>query len=678
MTDSFGATDLDADMPGLGPQPGNERGPPQGLQGGLQQLVQRFAQQSQGKPNPKFLPPAPGPGGGGPQKPPKLGSTDGPADPSVRSFAAPVNAPHPPASFTPYMPPIPRDSSQWGQPEPFQRLPRSFELGGMYQNLGGYFAQHGGYQSTPAAAGLAGSSKEYLDGYAKGQEIRMREAQEQVRLHAAQVADLEDARLTLYADKFAAYQERPGNPQDLHDEIWRVAVEHGDKDVQLMMERGASAEEVRRFLGDHEAHIRALKAANAKSEEQSDVDALYGLKKPGGGGGGDYDPYGPGATQPGATAPAPPPPAPGQVAGPAAPSDNKRNPAVGDPLSPDKTKPDETPDLFKDDPSNPGKPVNPEIASAATQMYKGEEPTGMDKNAVALARWHAQRMQEETGKIYSDPNLKPGQYLDAVRKRLGPTVAADMAGIEDYSQPPGSVSGYGKQGDYLRGLENLVKKDKPSDPANNVRGWNADYYSDRHRFRTEIPTYTILTRTKDMANQMENINNDLTVVQKELATRGVKATDIDIQGAFKLLAGNEAMTRLMSDLNSYSTAYNVVVSGGHATLGGTEDVNKFFKPYFPLSTIRDVIKGHVPSAQGILQGIHSRWESMGGRPDDMPMGDLGVEKRIDDIGKMDNVTGATPYKQIVNHNGVPAKWTGKNQFDRNAPENWVDPRSTPD
>lgn len=666
-------------MPGLGPQTGNVRGPPQALPSQLQSLVQRFSQQSQGKPNPKFLPPAPGPGGGQ-QKPPKLGSTDGPADPIARSFApAPANAPHPPAGFTPYMQPVPRDSSQWGQPEPFPRLPQSFELAGIYQKSGSYFAQHGGFASAPLGANSAAFAAAYQEAYAKGQDQKMRLAKEQVQLHSLQLEELERARSIEYADVFARHHEMGDDPTAVHDDLWKVAVQHGDKDVIAMIEGGASAEQVRRFLGDHEAHIRALEAANKKSAEQNDVDALYGLKKPGGGGGGDYDPYGAGATEGaagGAAAPAAPP-APGQVAGPGAPSGDSRNPAVGDPLSPDKTK-DETPDIFKDDPLNPGKPTNPEIASAATQMYKGEEPTGMDKNAVALARWHAQRMQEETGKIYADPNLKPGQYLDAVKKRLGPTVAADMAGIEDYSQPPGSVSGYGKQGDYLRGLENLVKKDKPSDPANNVRGWNADYYSDRHRFRTEIPTYTILTRTKDMANQMENINNDLMVVQKELAARGVKATDIDLKGAMDLLGAGSSMSRLMSDLNSYSTAYNVVVSGGHSTLGGTEDVNKFFKPYAPLATIRNVIKGHVPSAQGILQGIHSRWESMGGRPDDMPMGDLGVEKRIDDIGKMDTVTGAVPYKEVVNHNGVPAKWTGKNQFDRNAPENWVDPSSTRD
>jgi hypothetical protein len=667
MSDTFGATDLDADMPGIGAAPGNARGAPSQLQ----QLVQRFTQQSQGKPNPKFLPP-----------PPKsLGSTDGPADPVARSFVpVPVNAPHPPAGFTPFIHPVPRDSSQWSQPEQYPRLPQSFELPGMYQKLGSYFSQHGGFQSAPLGANSAAYAAAYQEAFAKGQDHKMRLAKEQLELSNEKLADLERARSIDYADKFAAYHERPGDPQDLHDEIWKVAVEHGDKDVQAMMERGASAEEVRRFLGDHEAHVRALEAANKKSAEQSDVDALYGLKKSGGGGGGDYDPYGPGASEGGA-APSPSAAAPaspaGQVAGPGAPSGDKRNPAVGDPLSPDKTK-DETPDVFKDDPLNPGKPVNPEIASAATQMYKGEEPTGMDKNAVALARWNAERMHEETGKIMSDPNLKPGQYLDAVRKRLGPTVAADMEGIEDYSQPPGSVSGYGKQGDYLRGLENIVKKDRPSDPANNVRGWNADYYADRHRFRTEIPTYTILTRTKDMANQMENINNDLLVVQKDLEKHGVKATDIDLQGALQLLGAGSSMSRLMSDLNSYSTAYNVVVSGGHSTLGGTEDVNKFFKPYAPLATIRNVIKGHVPSAQGILQGIHSRWESMGGRPDDMPMGDLNVERKIDDIGKMDTVTGATPYAQTVNHNGVPAKWTGKNQFDRNAPENWVDPRSTRD
>ena len=640
MSDTFGASDLNQDLPGLGPQTGNVRGPPVQLPSQLQSLVQHFVQTSQGQPNPKFLPPPPGQPQG---KPPRLGSTDPPYRSAYAMAPVPANAPRPPPSFTPYMPPVPRNSSQWGQPEQFPRLPQSFELPGMYQNLGGYFGQHGGFASAPLGAGMAAYSKAYMDAFQKGQEYKMQMAQEQVKLHAAQLIDLEQTRSTAYADVFARHQAMGDDPTATHDDLWKVAVEHGDKDVMAMIEGGASAEQVRRFLAQHEANIRALKAANTKSTEQEEADGLYGLKPPGGGGG-VYDRYAPGANTP-ATG-----------AGPGAPSADTRAPGVGDPRAPDKTKPseDEIPDVLKG--------IDPAMASAALAIYRGETPQGMGKVDAAHAVKYANMLRDETAKILADPNLKPGQYVDAVRKRLGPEAAAAMQGIEDYRLPPGSASGYGKQADYLRGLETIINKDRPHDPAHGVRGFVADYYAQRHLFTSSVGNNTILLRTKDMANQMDNINNDLMVVQKKLEKRGVKATDIDLHGALELLGADPDMSRLMSDLGSYSTAYNVVVSGGHSTLGGSEAVDQYFKSYAPLATIRNVIKGHVPSAQGILQGMHANWESIGGKPDDMPKGDLTVERRIDDVGKMDVVTGATPYNQIVNHNGVALKWTGKNQF----------------
>lgn len=328
MADTFGATDLNADLPGIGAAPGNARGAPQGLPSQLQALVQHFAQTSQGKPNPKFLPPPPGA--------PKLGPVD-PPDRSAYSMAPiPANAPHPPRAFNPYIPPVPRDSEQWGKPEPFPRLPQSFELPGMYQNLGGYFAQHGGFASAPTAAGMAAYSVAYQEAYQKGQDQKMRMAKEQIALHAAQLEDLERARSIEYADVFARHHEMGDDPTATHDDLWKVAVEHGDKDVIAMIEGGASAEKVRRFLADHEAHIRALGAANKKTDEQDAQDAQYGLAPARGGEttGGVYDPYGAGATVGGAAAPAS-----GQVAGPGAPSgDDTRSPKVGDPLSPDKDK----------------------------------------------------------------------------------------------------------------------------------------------------------------------------------------------------------------------------------------------------------------------------------------------------------------------------------------------------
>jgi len=273
MSDTFGASDLNADTPGLGPQSGNERGPPVQLPSQLQGLVRHFFQQTQGNSNPKFLPPAPGPGGaqGGQRKKPELASTD-PPDPTVRSFApVPANAPQPPPKFSPYVPSMPRDHSQWGQPEAFPRLPQTFELPGMYQKLGGYFAQNGMFASAPLGAGMAAYSKAYQEAFQKGQEWKMRMAKEQLGLHSAQLAELEARASTEYADVYNMYSEKGGDlntqtigGRSLHDAIWAKAVELGDKNVIAMLEDGQSVEKVRRYQMDHEARIRDLSKANAK------------------------------------------------------------------------------------------------------------------------------------------------------------------------------------------------------------------------------------------------------------------------------------------------------------------------------------------------------------------------------------------------------------------------------
>ena len=172
-------------------------------------------------------------------------------------------------------------------------------------------------------------------------------------------------------------------------------------------------------------------------------------------------------------------------------------------------------------------------------------------------------------------------------------------------------------------------------------------------------------------------------LQKELTAAGYGPDDLDLQGIINLGLGSGVSNRLMSDLEAYAAAYDYIVSSGHSTLGGREAFSKYFNIYKPLSTLRDTLKGHVPSTEGILSGIHTRWESIGGKKGNMPGIDATTEKEIHDYGLMDTVTGALPYGEIVDHklpNGktVRAVWTGKNQTDRGATENWVAPGSTPD
>ena len=469
MSDSFGATDLDADMPGIGAAPGNARGAPQGLPSQLQALVQHFTQTSQGKPNPKFLPPPPGPAGGQ-QKAPKLGPVD-PPDPGAYAMApVPVNAPHPPRAFNPYMRPVPRDHDQWGEPDLYPRLPRSFEVAPLYQQLGGYFAQHGNYQSAPVAAGLAGHSEKYIAAFAKGQDIRMREEQEQVKLHAAHLADLEDLRLTGYADVFAMHKEMGDNETTLHDDLWRKAVEGGDKDVITMMEHGASAEQVRRFLADHEANIRALKAANSKSAEQDDIDAKrWGLPSGEGGGGeggGVYDRYSPGTGR--AAAPAP---AAGQVAGPGAPS----------------SEPGTSPAPPSSQPLKPYEQVGLDIA-------RGRPSSGLPKKVEDAAQSYAADVDQRMDNVVAHSAGKTREQVAQELSGISPAIASDWSAILDGRKGlPGGMGAIGSR-PYWSNLSDLALAVKPS--------WSAADFSRIPELNKEYdagPTGRRMGRTESMA-----------------------------------------------------------------------------------------------------------------------------------------------------------------------------------
>ena len=454
MSDTFGATDLNQDMPGLGPQPGNVRGPPVQLPSALQGLVKHFMGQQQ----PQSPPQAPAQGPQGKPQKPRLGSTD-PPDPSARSFAPlPRNAPQPPSNFNPYMPPVPRDSAQWGKPEPYPRLPQSFELHGMFQQLGSYFAQHGGYASGPMAAGLAGQSKEYLDGYMKGQDYKMKMAQEQMKLHAEQLLDLEQARSTEYADVFARHSVMGDNETALHDDLWKVAVEHGDKDVIAMLEDGASAEKVRQFLAKHEANIRALGAANKKSDELTAADAKrWGL--PDEGGGGAYDePAKPAEAAPAPATPDAAPPAPGTS--PAPPQ------------------------------SQPLKPYE----QVGLDMARGRPATGLPKPVLDAASEYAAGVDKRMDDVVAHSAGKTREQVAQELSAISPAIAADWGKLLDGKQGlPGGMGAIGAR-PYWSNLGDLALAVKPS--------WSAADFSRIPELNKEYdagPTGRRMGRTESMA-----------------------------------------------------------------------------------------------------------------------------------------------------------------------------------
>jgi len=674
MSDTFGASDLNADTPGLGPQSGNERGPPVQLPSQLQGLVRHFFQQTQGNPNPKFLPPAPGPGGaqGGQRKKPELGPVD-PPDPMVRSIAPlPANAPQPPPKFAPFTPSMPRDHSQWGQPEAFPRLPQSFELPGMYQKLGGYFAQNGSFASAPLGAGMAAFSKEYQEGYMKGQEWKMRMAKEQLGLHAAQLAELEQRQSVEYADIYNMYSEKGGDlntntigGRTLHDAIWAKAVELGDKNVIAMLEDGQSVEKVRRYQMDHEARIRDLSKANAKQTEADAAAELYGLHPPSAAG---TDPWDRGPTQPGETTP---PAAPtGEVAGPGAPSGDKdtRAPGVGDPL--DKTKPSDEGENADDI----GDPEQRRMHDASISVLKGIEPQDIPKSVLPYAGINARTMRDKMGNIMDRAKrgeLAPDQVIPEIRKQIGGQVANDLQSVLDYRMPGVGGGGQGggtggKEGDYKALLGNIAAVIDPGDPAKGRGGWVAANYQAQERFRTDVNTQTVILRSNSLAADGNSVMADL----KELERRGVPSEGLDLSSVIEYAKRDPIYSKLAGDWKAYNDAFNTVVSAGHHTETGAQ-AQESVAPvsYASPSAFRAAIKGHMQDALGYLEGEHQRWETIGGKEHNMPSYNPKTEKQLRDLRDMDYLTGTMPGQTYTNKNGVTKTWVGGN-LNPYDPSNW--------
>lgn len=668
MTDSFGASDLDSDTPGIGAAPGTARGAPQGLPSQLQSLVQHFFQTSQGRPNPTFLPPAPGPGGQNRNRM-QLGPTE-PPDPTVRSLApTPANAPRPPPRFTPFVRSMPRDTDQWGKPEAFPRLPQTFELPGMYQQLGGYFAQNGSFASRPLGAGLAAYSKEYMDGFMKGQDWKMKMAREQMQLHREQLAETEERKAIEYADIYNKHIEmgEPAGSVGLHDEIWRKAVELGDNNVIQMMEGGASVEKVRRYQMDHEARLRDLQKANQKAAEQDAADELYGLKPAGR----TTDPWDQGPTQPGATAPAAPsaaaPPA-GEVAGPGAPSGDKdtRAPDVGDPLD----KQDKS-----DDADNIADPAARRQHEAAVEVLKGYDPKDIPKDVLPFVGVQARDMRQKLGNIIESAKqgrIAPDRIIPEVRKQIGGDVANDLQSVLDYRMPGVGGGGQGggqggKEGDYLRMLGNAASMVEPGDPAKGVGGWNAANYQAQERFRTDVNTQTVILRSNSLAADGNAVLADL----KELERQGRPTTGLDLNQIGEMAVRDPSYAKLSGDWLAYNDAFNTVVTGGrHVESGTMAQVNVAPTSYASPAAFRAAMKGHMNDALGYLEGEHRRWETIGGKSSNMPSYNPKTERELRDMRDMDWLTGTFPG-QTYTFGGVTKTWSPQpGNLNPHDPANW--------
>jgi hypothetical protein len=617
----------------------------------LQGLVRHFFQQSQGNPNPKFLPPAPGPGGG--KKTPDLGPTD-PPDRDARTLAPlPANAPQPPRKFDPYMPPVPRDHDMWGKPEMYPRLPHSFEVQGLYQNAGAYFAQHGAAATAPLGAGLAGASKEYIDGYAKGMDLRMRMAKEQQAMHAQQLEDLERARSIVYADSFARHHEMGDDPTALHDDLWKIAVQYGDNDVIQMLEGGASAEKVRRFLADHEAHIRALSATNKKAEDQDVDNAAWGLTppaeedKP-------YDPYGAGATPTKSAAPTSP------EAAPSGEKDAGRAPGVGDPA--DKEKP-------ADDQTRLETPIEEE----GDNVVRGNEPTpGLDPNKKRAALLNGMQKNARLDQIIAEANtgkIKPEEVLGKVRE-ISPSIAQELDNTMNY-RGTGSTGSTGtggqKEQEYHGRLASLSRLAKPGDEQG-VGGWNQSTYKAVSDFREEAQKKdSPIQRIPTVVEAAENLRRDLAAIQK----RDGAGADVSPETLAGAMGKDWLYSQLKIDWIRYNEDVDVLTRGTPSVGMAEQAINTQPQiPYFgSIDGYRGAIRRDMDQANSRVRSFHRTWASYR-TGDAMPGYNPDAEKSMTDIGKMDPTTGAVPGEIIVHPDGSKFRYLAVNPENPGARENW--------
>jgi hypothetical protein len=673
MSDINGASDLDNDTPGLGPQTGNVRGPPVQLPSALQGLAQRVV----GRQNPKFLPPKPGPQQNQQQQQkPQLGSTD-PPDPSTRAFApVPRNAPQRPPGFTPYTPPVPRDPQQWGQPDLYPRLPKSFELNGMYGNLGGYFAQHGSFASQPLAAGLATNSKAYQDAFQKRQDFRMKQAMEMIKLHAAQLEELETNKSLRYADIYNMYSDG-GDPNtqtingvDMRHAVWQAAIEMGDNDTIQMMEGGKSIAAVMRQQAAHEAHVRALSAANKKTDEVDAQDALYDLAPARDQAG--TDPWDRDFRQGGqAGGAAPTRAAPAAAPSGAAPKDtDARVPGAGDdPVAPDKQKDDRTDNQKL-------------IDEGAWDMVEGYKPDNAQygKMTQTIMAKRKLEMEQSLKNIALDPNLNrdgkhPEEVLDAVRQAV-PEAASTLDQYSQYKAGPGvggrSSSG-GPEAPMWGMMEPLAAKMYPGDSAG-VGRFSAGNFAARLNFTDKQQYQNAIGRVATSAE----IGAGVVAASNNLPP---EASDPNVfkramKQAVEEGTGDERYVALSNAFKRYNAEMNVLIRGGQGGQGETmENIRTVNQIFATPANYRVVVAQDAAMAQARLNQFKHQWAQIGGGP--MPGSDPDTEEQLRNLANMEPIHQVQPGTVVPGSkwsDGKPRVWLGpfdsKGRLRQNPDDNW--------
>ena len=157
---------------------------------------------------------------------------------------------------------------------------------------------------------------------------------------------------------------------------------------------------------------------------------------------------------------------------------------------------------------------------------------------------------------------------------------------------------------------------------------------------------------------------------KELERQGVKTEGLDLNGILGYATRDPTYAKLAGDWKAYNDAFNTVVTGGrHVESGAQSQESVAPVSYASPAAFRAAIKGHMNDALGYLDGEHKRWESIGGKPHNMPSYNPATEKQLRDLRDMDYLTGTMPGQTYTNSKGVTKTWVGGN-LNPYDPSNW--------
>ncbi|HEX3520791.1 MAG TPA: hypothetical protein VHT52_01735 [Stellaceae bacterium] len=605
--------------------------------------------------------------------------------PRRQNLALRPGAPTPPIpQFTPFTGAmLPRPHHQWGQEERFPQLPQSFEVPNILKGLSGYYAQNGGANLAQIAMMMGPYAGQFLEGVQQGRSEAAKTAKEQLALHAAKLKERAEEQLTAYSDITGEYHaidptmNKSIKGRGYMDALHGKAVEIGDigpGSLGELIEAGAKPSDVVKFLEGRDQRLRDLQKTKQALDDDTVEETKWGLHpQPKAA----ADPFATYAGQSPSAAPGAAPAATAAVdptTGAPAPTAPPTAKLPGDKVA----GPGAPPDTAADQPHDPEDPFAPGSAgeAAVTDVMRGG-----DMNAQVAKRHpgladavylEADRRNGKVQELIRNPPKDPAQIMDQVKK-ISPAMADDLDQVLQYKRPAsGGTSGTGasigtKGSQYGNKLADLAHL---SDPK-----WNQGFYQDQQRFRTDVSTQTTLARTKDLAAMADRLNTDLRAVELDLKKRGMSTSDVNMDAIMRNLAGDPKYVPLHTDFLAYNDAYNTIVSGGRHTQGGAREQTNAIPTWAPLSTYRNVIKGHMSGVDGMIDAVRSRWRSIGGRDDNLPSGDdrpsADAFEAIKDYKLMDYVTGARPMKDVVVHNGKRLLWTGKNQIDRDARENWM-------